>query len=364
VDLKNWTLSQGGATQIFLQTLVLHPGHFLILAEDTLKFKTMYPDFNGKLLPMRLPLNNTAGNLLLHNPNGKWIHSLRYSSQSPWPTLPNGHGATLELEPGTPGNLISEWRESYFLLGTPGQSNSLPPVNATVFINEILASNKQTLTDEWGEFDDYLELYNASTIPVQIGGWCFTDDSTYPCKSQLPLNHPDKTIIPPGGFLLLWADDQPEQGPLHLNFKLSANGERMTLTQRIGNTWLERDGLGFGQQQTDQSYGRFPDGSTFLTTMPPSPGRSNNTNANETLPLESIVVFPNPFAETFNLDASKIKSPCQIQCMNSFGQVIYHATDSSGTIHTISGTSWPTGIYFLRIIDPFNRSIVIKLAKH
>lgn len=364
VDLKNWKLSQGSSVHVFQQSIPIAPGQYLVLAEDTLLFKARYPDFKGSLLHLRMPLNNNSGTLLLHHSNGNLVHSLRYSDKLPWPTLPNGHGATLELEPGTQGNQIADWRESYTLLGTPGQSNSLPHNTTTLFVNEILASNKLTIADELGEYDDYLELYNASSESVQLGGWCFSDDASIPCKSQLPLNHPDKTLIQPGGFLLLWADDQPEQGPLHLNFKLSANGERVAMSQRMGNTWMERDGLAFGQQQTDRSFGRIPDGSPFVAFMPPSPGSTNNTSRTGDRVQESIKAFPNPCAAMFYLDASQVKGPYHIQCFNSLGKAVYQASNVVNTGINIQCEAWSPGVYSLRIVDSLNNAAVLKIIKN
>ena len=148
----------------------------------------------------------------------------------------------------------------------------IPPV---LYINEFMASNDTTIADENGEYDDWIEIYNPNDAPVNIGGFYITDDLTDLTAWQIPDDNPDATTIPAGGFLLLWADKDTDQGPLHVNLKLSGSGEQIGLTAPNGTSII--DSLTFGEQTTDVSYGRYPDGSDnwqFFDT--PTPGASNN----------------------------------------------------------------------------------------
>ncbi len=144
-----------------------------------------------------------------------------------------------------------------------------------IFINEFLASNSGVSADEFGEYDDWVELYNPGPSPVDIGGMFVTDDLNQPAQWQIPTTDPAKTTIPPGGFLLLWFDREMSQGVLHVDAKLSAGGEDIGLFASDGVTMV--DGLTFGPQSTDVSYGRMPDGGDafqFFTT--PTPAASNS----------------------------------------------------------------------------------------
>ena len=147
----------------------------------------------------------------------------------------------------------------------------VPPV---LFINEFLASNDSCCTDENGEYDDWIEIYNPGPDAVDIGGMYVTDDLSDLTAWQIPATAPDTTTIPAGGFLVLWADKQPEQGVLHVKIKLSSSGEQIGLTAPNGTTVL--DSLTFGAQTTDVSYGRLPDGSNnWQTFNTPTPGAPN-----------------------------------------------------------------------------------------
>ncbi len=166
--------------------------------------------------------------------------------------------------------------EGFTSMPTPGAENGSGNEPQAIFvINEFLASNDSCYADEHGDFDDWIEIYNAGNVTENIAGMYFTDDLTDLTNSQIPADDPDLTTIPPGGFLLLWADKEPEQGILHLeDVKLSGSGEQIGLTDVDGTTII--DSLTYGEQTTDVSEGRMPDGSDnwqFFET--PTPGESN-----------------------------------------------------------------------------------------
>lgn len=144
-----------------------------------------------------------------------------------------------------------------------------------LYINEFLASNDAAAADENGEYDDWIEIYNGDSQPVNIGGMYITDDAGDLTAWQIPDRAPDSTTIAPGGFLVLWADKESEQGVLHVNIKLSGDGEQIVLTAPNGTCVI--DSLTFGEQTTDVSVGRQPDGSdNWVTFDTPTPGASNN----------------------------------------------------------------------------------------
>ena len=140
-------------------------------------------------------------------------------------------------------------------------------------INEFLASNDTCCTDESGEYDDYIEIHNFGTAAADIGGYIITDEiGNYDDYYQIPTGN-DSTIIEPGGFLLLWADKDSEQGVLHVEIKLSVAGEQIGLFMQDSITVI--DTLTFAEQFDDISYGRYPDGSDSWHFMHPSPDTTN-----------------------------------------------------------------------------------------
>ncbi len=169
-------------------------------------------------------------------------------------------GPSLELHHPSLENMVSSnWRSSYAQGGTPGKSGNSVPIPG-LYINEFMADNDAVYADEWGEYDDWFEIYNSNTFPVDIGGLYVTDNLSRPTKHLLPINVPQQTTIPAKGFLVLWADDQVAQGVLHLAFKLEKAGEQIGLAQALDAGVIFLDTLKFGAQSTNISYGRSPEG--------------------------------------------------------------------------------------------------------
>ncbi len=93
-----------------------------------------------------------------------------------------------------------------------------------------------------------------------------------------PLTPSENVIIDPCGYVVFWCDDETGQGPKHTSFKLSKNGEDIGLFDVDGTSLI--NGISFGAQTTDASYGRIVDGVgiwTFfygggITPNGPNPG--------------------------------------------------------------------------------------------
>jgi Lamin Tail Domain/CotH kinase protein/Fn3 associated/Chitobiase/beta-hexosaminidase C-terminal domain len=147
-----------------------------------------------------------------------------------------------------------------------------------LFINEFMASNNSAsgIHDSYGDYDDWLEIYNIGDTPVDMAGMYLTDDLANPTKYHIPTGYSSQTTIPARGFLVFWADDETTQGPLHTNFKLSGDGEEIGLYDTDGVTQI--DAIVFGAQATDISYGRYPDGEEnwcFFSTATPGAANKN-----------------------------------------------------------------------------------------
>jgi len=103
-----------------------------------------------------------------------------------------------------------------------------------------------------------------------------SDTAENPLKWQIPT-----VVIPAGGHLLFWADEDAEQGELHTNFRLDKAGEAVGLyaTDALGNELIDR--VAFGEQYANVSYGRWPDGTGGLQYFDvTTPGGPNDPTDN------------------------------------------------------------------------------------
>jgi spore coat protein CotH len=152
----------------------------------------------------------------------------------------------------------------------PNLPSTTPPA---LVINELMAENHSTIADPSGSgYPDWLELYNAGEYPLDLEGMYLTDDRDDPTKWRIP----EGVVVGPGAFLLIWADNDCEQGPTHAGFKLDADGEDLALYDSDAAGRRLIDVVSFPEQHPDVSYGREVDGGeTFVFLARPSPGRPN-----------------------------------------------------------------------------------------
>ncbi|SDM92878.1 CotH kinase family protein, partial [Siphonobacter aquaeclarae] len=150
-------------------------------------------------------------------------------------------------------------------------------ISQQVYINEIMASNSRTVSDATGAEEDWFEIYNPNAFSVNIGGYYVTDDASRPTKYRFPTGSA-QTIVPANGFILIWASEAPQRGVTHVGFKLSADGETIRLYASDGTTLI--DGVTFGPQRPDISYGRQTNGSNTWVYFPTAtPGAGNQISA-------------------------------------------------------------------------------------
>jgi hypothetical protein len=168
-------------------------------------------------------------------------------------------------------------------------------------INEFMASNSMTIADEDGDFEDWIEFYNAGEHSLDLEGFGLSDDFEDPFKWVFP----NLTILP-GQFLLVWASGKNRTNPLaplHTNFSIRAEGEELLLTNPSGTLIDEVQPLAL---PTDISYGRIPDGAAqWYYFDEPTPGESNTTQGFSEILEPPVFSHPGGFyADELELELS------------------------------------------------------------
>ncbi len=172
---------------------------------------------------------------------------------------------------------------------------------AQIFINEWMSKNETILADDQGDFDDWIEIYNAGTEAIDLAGYYFTDTPSEPTLWQIPTNQPELTTVPAEGFLVLWADKDIEDGANHLDFKLSSSGETITIFQDTEAGLITIDEVSYTDQAENVSMGRIIDGQSEIAALPaPSPNASNGEfilPSTYTSSISVSIIDPNDDAE-------------------------------------------------------------------
>jgi len=161
--------------------------------------------------------------------------------------------------------MTARWRSALLLLAACGGDDAASAVDAAtadatpdaatrvaLYINEVMPSNTAACADSFGEYDDWVELYNAGASDVDLAGYYVTDDAAAPKKAPLAAG----VTVPAHGYKVLWLDNQT-QGVDHIAFKLDAAGEQFAIYAPDGTLI---DSIMFGAATTDVSFARLPDG--------------------------------------------------------------------------------------------------------
>jgi hypothetical protein len=239
-----------------------------------------------------------------------------------------------------------------------------------LLLNEI-NSNNIDFADNAGEFDDWIELYNADTVSVNFSGYHITNDINSPTRFTFPPISAQTTMAP-GTFKILWADQNTTQGPLHTNFTLNAGGGLVALFAPDGETLI--DAINYPTMVAGQTYGRLADGAeNWKVLYFATPGSPNS----DSIPVPNLL----PGIETENSEFSAWPNPAneRITLVKSgkhlTGNVSLHLHDLQGKVVPASyttlsaGKAWsvelhdlPAGIYIASIQseESYVRAKVIK----
>lgn len=232
-------------------------------------------------------------------------------------------------------------------------------------INEIMPSNTATITDEYSDYDDWVEIINIGNDPVDIAGYYFTDNH-YPeigtSLTQIPAAG-DSTIIMPGTYKIIWFDEEPGEGCFHMNTKLGTGADAVyliapdMLTVVDQASWDAETALA-----ADLSWGRLPDGGNFWmlfgtsSLWPVTPGVTNGSVANDdpSVPVAlELLAYPNPANAMVNIELKGTKQPTGVMIYNVKGQLVRQLEVTPGQKAVWdgkdnSGRAVGSGVYYLR----------------
>lgn len=208
----------------------------------------------------------------------------------------------------------------------------------SLVINELLAQNDSWNKDEYNDREDWIELYNNAHKTIDLSSLYLSNNVSQLTKWRIP----NGTLIAPGGYTTIWADDDSLELLLHTNFNLNKDSGVLILSNGIDII----DSVHFSQQKSDTTWARYPNGTGNFTYLIPTYGYQNNNwplQVSHPTQTNQFLVYPNPAHQNIWVSSSEKQLSTNLQVYDMLGHLIvvknFHAQTNLDT------SSWPDGMY-------------------
>ena len=180
-----------------------------------------------------------------------------------------------------------------------------------ITVNEIMALNSNTVSDQGNEYDGWIEIFNNTSENQNLKNLFLSDDSLNLAKWAFP-----DTIIPAHGFIIVWADNDTAQSGLHAGFDLNRDGGKLIVSD---NDAQVIDEVEYGLQVYEKTYGRYPNGYGPFVFMQPSFSKTNYVG---TTPAADFLLYPNPATGTIYFELKNTGDLVSYKVYNANGQKV------------------------------------------
>ena len=185
---------------------------------------------------------------------------------------------------------------------------SITPVR----INEVSADDGIYVNDYFKR-NDWVELYNTTSEDIDTEGMFLTDNPDKPEKYRISRGKSQaSTVIPAHGYLIIWCDKKDPVSQLHAGFKLEKEGDELLLTA-ADKSWT--DHFTYAAHTSDQTVGRYPDGSNQVYVMNiPTIAKANayssyvvSVEQNSTVGIRDMMAEQNTSDRIYNLKGQAVE---------------------------------------------------------
>ena len=207
-----------------------------------------------------------------------------------------------------------------------------------IVINEFSASNFDSHQDNYGEYEDWIELYNTSNSDVDLNGWYLTDKPNNLTKWQFPSSF----IVSANSVAIIYCSglDEINGGVAHSNFKITQTkfNEVFVLSDASGSVV---DSISVVPAQKSHSRGRDVNGGSTWSLFTTATPNANNTGAMlEYAPMPSFSQTSGYYSGPFDLTLSSTDP----------NALIYYTTDGSRPDNSASLYTGPFNISSTSVI--------------
>lgn len=214
----------------------------------------------------------------------------------------------------------------------------LSGIQAQVLINEYSCSNESILTDPFGKYSDWVELYNPGGTPVTLSDLYLSDDPADLLKWQIP----GTLTIPAGGKRMVFCNDRGLLSGTTINakFKLTQTKGEWFIISTAASVIV--DSVKLQLTQKDHSRGRNTDGAG-------SWGLFNNPTPNAPNTGAKIAYAP---AVSFSLAGGFYSGPqsVSLSCADGSATIRYTLDGSEPTAASAAFTGTPIAITSTKLL--------------
>ena len=131
-----------------------------------------------------------------------------------------------------------------------------------LLLNEVLIDNQSNFQDDYGIHSAWIEIFNKSYGSADLAG-CYLKHSSLPGDTAIYFIPKGDVLtkIKPRQHALFWADDKPNRGTFHTNFKLEPNKDNWIGLFDSGKNKLDEIVVPGNLLKANYSYARVDDAS-------------------------------------------------------------------------------------------------------
>ena len=230
VSLNNWVIHNNNNDFYTIGSGITLASHsYIVIFENLFEFNSIYPSVTNINGPMNFGFGNNDDNIEVFDASGNLVTNVAYGDSGIWGKGADGNGRTLELNDyngnqNNPGNWFTGC-----MFGSPGVPYS--PCNPEIVFSEINYKSAANMNA-----DDWVEIHNVSSSPIDLSQWSFKDDN------DSDIFYLPAVTLQPDGYRVLCQDvgnflgRHPTVSNLNgpFNFGLSRKGEALRLFDANG----------------------------------------------------------------------------------------------------------------------------------
>lgn len=187
-------------------------------------------------------------------------------------------------------------------------------IKTDILLNEICSNNFSVGENEYGNYCDYIEIYNPTNQDKALDGYYLSDDKKILCKYTL-----QGKVVPAESYLVIWLDNKNNSDEQNIELKISAEGESVYLVKEENEEII--DYIYVPKLAYNTSYGRVEDGNALWRIMQPTLGATNV--GVEQLPSKELK------QPQFSVESGFYDKEFKLSIKAEIGEEIYYTLDGS-----------------------------------